>query len=103
MHGKFLKHSSSNAWIMFPCLYQEYPISQLYKRTDTSSNLEIICRYIGFADDIDLIASSNTEMQELTNILVERTAVHGMILNKVRSKVMVNGTSNTSTNFTMGG
>ena len=35
-------------------------------------------RNLRFANDIDLIAGSNSELQELTNRLVESSKAHGM-------------------------
>ena len=43
-----------------------------------------------FADDIDLIAGSNDELQELTNKLSDRSNAYGMELSSEKSKVMVN-------------
>ena len=43
-----------------------------------------------FADDIDLIAGRNAELQELTNILVEASKEYGMEVSKEKSKTMVN-------------
>ena len=47
-----------------------------------------------FADDIDLIAGSNTELQDLTNRLVESSKSHGMEISQEKSKTMVNSKNN---------
>ena len=45
-----------------------------------------------FADDIDLLAGSNRELQvnKLTNRLVESSKSHGMEISQENSKIMVN-------------
>ena len=49
---------------------------------------------LSFADDIDLIAGSNTELQDLTNRLVESSKAHGMEISQEKSKTMVNSKNN---------
>ena len=56
-----------------------------------------------FADDIDLMGGSNTELQDLTNRLVTRASAYGMEVSTEKSKVMVNSTTNISANITMNG
>ena len=46
-----------------------------------------------FADDIDLLAGSNNELQELTDRLVDRSGAYGMEVSSEKSKVMVNSTN----------
>ena len=43
-----------------------------------------------FADDIDLIAGSNHELQDLTDRLTSRASAHGMEVSSEKSKVLVN-------------
>ena len=43
-----------------------------------------------FADDIDLISGSNTELQDLKNRLVESSKAHGVEISQEKSKTMVN-------------
>ena len=42
-----------------------------------------------FDDDIDCIAVSNAELQELTNRIVEASKEYGMEVSKEKSKTMV--------------
>ena len=56
-----------------------------------------------FADDIDLMGGSNTELQDLTNRLTERAGAYGMEVSTEKSKVMVNSTSNTTAQIYMNG
>ena len=56
-----------------------------------------------FADDIDLMAGSNSELQELTNKLIATASAYGMEISTVKSKVMVNSTNNASVSIIMDG
>ena len=56
-----------------------------------------------FADDIDLIAKSNQELQELTDRLADRSRAYGMEVSSVKSKVMVNSLDNATANITLNG
>ena len=56
-----------------------------------------------FADDIDLMAGSNSELQSLTNRLVDRAGACGMEVSTEKSKVMVNSSSPADANITMDG
>ena len=56
-----------------------------------------------FADDIDLMAGSNSELQELTTKLSERASAYGMEISTTKSKVMVNSVRDASVNITMNG
>ena len=49
-----------------------------------------IINNLRFADDIDLIAGTNSELQELTNRLSEASKDYGMEVSKKKSKTMVN-------------
>lgn len=48
-----------------------------------------ICN-LRFADDIDLMASSETELQNLTDLLVESASCYGMEISTEKSQVLVN-------------
>ena len=61
-----------------------------------------ICN-LRFADDIDLMGGSNTELQDLTNKLATTASAYGMEVSSEKSKVLVNSTSNISANITMNG
>ena len=47
-----------------------------------------------FADYIDLIAGSNTELQVLTNRLAETSKAHGIEISHEKSKTIVNSKNN---------
>ena len=59
-----------------------------------------IINNLRFADDIDLIAGTNSELQELTNRLSEASKDYGMEVSKEKSKTMVNSI-NESANIMM--
>ena len=61
-----------------------------------------ICN-LRFADDIDLMAGTNDELQSLTNKLTSRAAAFGMEVSAEKSKVMVNSLQNISANIQMNG
>ena len=56
-----------------------------------------------FADDIDLLAGSNEELQEITDRLVKNAGAYGMELNVEKCKVMSNKRDNTKMNITING
>ena len=56
-----------------------------------------------FADDIDLIAGSNAELQDLTNKLTDNASSFGMEVSTEKSKIMVNSDDNMQSNITMNG
>ena len=56
-----------------------------------------------FADDIDLMGSSNGELQDLTNRLVDRATAYEMEVCTEKSDIMTNGTNNISANISMNG
>ena len=56
-----------------------------------------------FADNINLMTGSNSELQELTNKLVATASAYGMEISTVKSKVMVNSTNNASVSIIMDG
>ena len=49
-----------------------------------------------FADDIDLMSSSNGELEDLTNRLVVRATAYGMEVSTEKSKIMTDSTKNIS-------
>ena len=49
-----------------------------------------------FADDIDLMSSSNGELEDLTNRLVDRATACGMEVSTDKSKIMTNSMNNNS-------
>ena len=61
-----------------------------------------ICN-LRFADDINLMVGSNSELQELTKKLVATAGACGIEMNTAKSKVMVNSTNNASVSITMDG
>ena len=56
-----------------------------------------------FADDIDLMAGSNAELQELTNRLTDRAGAYGMEVSTEKSKVLVNSTTGSTAQIFMNG
>ncbi len=71
-------------------------------QTSISINGRAICN-LRFADDIDLLAGSNQELQELTKKLVERAGAYAMEISTEKSKVMVNSIKDTTSNIIMRG
>ena len=61
-----------------------------------------ICN-LRFADDIDLMAGSNTELQDLTNKLADSAASYGMEISTGKSKILVNSVKDATGNITMSG
>ena len=61
-----------------------------------------ICN-LHFADDINLMVGSNSELQELTNKLIATAGAYGMEISTAKSKVMVNSTNNASVSIIMDG
>ena len=71
----------------------------LYDHTTTISiGGRPVCN-LRFADDIDLMAGSNNELQDLTKKLSEKA--YGMDISTAKSKIMVNSTNNTSADVTL--
>ena len=56
-----------------------------------------------FADDIDLMAGSNNELQVLTTRLADSAGAYGMEVSHEKSKVMVNSRNDTSADIIMNG
>lgn len=55
-----------------------------------------ITNNLRFADDIDLMGGSNNELQDLTGRLENRAGAYGMEVSSEKSKVLVNGTDDTT-------
>ena len=56
-----------------------------------------------FADDIDLLAGSNAELQNLTDELAKSTSRYGMEISAEKSKVMINTNNAKSVDITLYG
>ena len=56
-----------------------------------------------FADDIDLLAGSNAELQHLTDELAKSTSRYGMEISAEKSKVMINTNHSKSVDITLYG
>ncbi|CAH1266622.1 Hypp3443 [Branchiostoma lanceolatum] len=56
-----------------------------------------------FADDIDLLAGTNTKLQDLTGKLTQSTGSFGMEVSTEKSKVMVNSKDETQAVIYMNG
>ena len=54
-------------------------------------------------EDIDLMGSSNGELQDLTNRLVDRATTYGKEASTVKGKILTNSTNNISTRISMNG
>ena len=61
-----------------------------------------ICN-LHFADDIDLMAGSNSDLQELTNKLIATAGAYGMEISMAISTVMVNSTNIVNVSISMDG
>ena len=61
-----------------------------------------ICN-LRLADNIDLMGSSNGELQDCTSRLVDRATAYGMEVNMEKSKIMINSTNNISADICMSG
>lgn len=73
---------------------------------DFESTISIEGRIINnlrFADDIDLMGGSNSELQDLTNRLARSAGAYGMEISSEKSKVMVNSANNTPAEISMNG
>ena len=53
------------------------------------------------ADDIDLMGSSNGELQDLTNRLADRATAYAMEVSTGKNKIMTNGMNNISADISM--
>ena len=80
--------------VLFNIFLEQIMINTLDEYTSTISIGGRKISNLRFADDIDLIAGSNTELQDLTNRLVESSKAHGMEISQEKSKTMVNSKNN---------
>ena len=76
--------------VLFNIFLEQIMINTLDEYTSTISIGGRKISNLRFADDIDLIAGSNTELQDPTNRLVESSKAHGMEISQEKSKTMVN-------------
>ena len=76
--------------VLFYNFLEKIMLNTLHEHTSTISIGGRTINNLSFADDIDLIAGSNRELQELTNGLVESSKYHGMEISQEKSKTMVN-------------
>ena len=58
---------------------------------------------IRFADDTDLISGSNSELQDLTNRLIDRAMACGKEVSTEKRKIVTNSTNNISADISMTG
>ena len=75
--------------VLFNIFLEQIMINTLHEHTSTISIGGHNISNLRFADDIDLIAGSNTELQVLTNRLAETSKAHGMEISHEKSKKMV--------------
>ena len=80
--------------VLFNIFLKQIMINTLDEYTSTISIGGQKISNLRFADDIDLIAGNNTELQDLTNRLVESSKAHGMEISQEKSKTMVNSKNN---------
>ena len=70
--------------------------------TSISIGGQPICN-LQFADDIDFMGGSSSELQDLTNRLVDTARAYGMEVSTEKSKIMTNSTNNISEYNSMNG
>ena len=75
---------------MFNIFLEQIILNTLHEHNSTISIDGSNIINLRFADDIDLIAGSNRELQELTHRLVESSKAHGMEISQEKSKTMIN-------------
>ena len=107
--GEFFRTSVGvrQGCLLSPVLFNIF-LEQIMQETlhDHHTSISIGGRPISnlrFADDIDLMGGSNSELQDLTNRLSERAGAYGMEVSTEKSKTMVNSTNDTSADITMNG
>ena len=76
--------------VLFNIFLEQIMLNILHEHSSTISIGGRNISNLRFTDDIDLIAGSNRELQELTNRLVESSKAHGMEISQEKSKTMVN-------------
>ena len=72
--------------VLFNIFLEQIMINMLDEYTSTISIGGRKINNLRFADDIDLIAGSNTELHDLTNQLVESSKAHGIEISQERAK-----------------
>ena len=70
--------------------------------TSISTDGRLVCNLL-FADNIDLMGSSNGELQDLTNSLTDRAITYGIEVNTKKSKITTNSMNNISADISMNG
>ena len=70
--------------------------------TSISTGERPICN-LRFADDIDLMGSSNGKLQDLINRLVDRATALRLEVSTEKSKIMTNSTNNTTADISLNG
>ena len=88
--------------VLFNLFLENIMRETLHDFTPTVSIGERPLCNLRFADDIDLIAGSNSELQDLTDRLTSRSTAHGMEVSSEKSKVLVNA-DNKKANIIMHG
>ena len=76
--------------MLFNIFLEQIMQETLHNHKSTISVGGRIINNLRFADDIDLIAGTNSELQELTNRFSEASKDDGMEVSKEKSKTMVN-------------
>ena len=83
--------------VLFNIFLEQIMQETLHNHKSTISVGGMIINNLRFADDIDLIAGTNSELQELTNRLSEASKDYGMEVSKEKSKTMVNSKNESAT------
>ena len=76
--------------VLFNIFLEQIMHETLHNHKSTIYVGGMIINNLRFADDIDLIAGTNSELQEITNRLSEASKDYGMEVSKEKSKTMVN-------------
>lgn len=76
--------------------------TSLNPNTSISIGRRAVCN-LRFADVIDRMVGNNSDLQDMTNKLVERAGAYGTEADTEKSKVIMNNTGNTNAVVTTGG